>query len=975
MSVSILDRVALTLVYDLYPDPSGLFLVNPYAVKLLKGELTHVQCKVYTHTVEGYGFTLNKTEQRLFYLIELIQVPALFDRFKVYQKKAKTLDDLLKDKKIKGMIVPFVDTHLDEILGIIYDNQYSLTFELSRKVLVSNFLVETNTKELEPLLSFERAEDQVIYKLRLKEGEETWQVMSRDVLPVCNHPAWIVADYRLYRVAHINGNMVKPFQKKEVVTIPPTSFKKYFQTFVLKIASRVDIDAEGFEINTENTLAGCSIEAVQNLFNDQWGLTLNMKYSGVVFGWKDQRLRNSSIEFEGDEVSITRVERDTKAEEKYVQKLKKLGLSEGRGSYFHLSEDESEGHGFTMLEWLSSHFFQLEKLGFEVLAPTIQGSRVCLEVPDLSLDLSPDNDWFDLYAVVTIGPFKIAFVEFRDHIINEDPIYKLPDGSVFIIPNEWFNKYQDLCKFATREGEDMRILKSQFTVLESSGINVPTVDQNTEEIKLPQGLQATLRPYQKDGARWLISLFDQGLGACLADDMGLGKTLQSITLLLHAKQSRTLQTQEAGDASSSQLDLFGGGLYDESTTLRALIVLPASLIFNWQSEIRKFAPSLFVYRHVGPKRHRDVRLIEKFDVILTTYQTALRDIEILQQLKYGVIILDESQQIKNRSSKIFKALTELDAEGKISLSGTPIENSLADLWSQMQFINPELLGSFSFFKDEFIVPIERAGDELAKSRLREIVNPFLLRRTKEDVVKDLPPLSTTVVYSEMSERQKELYEREKSAARNVLLENYDPSNPSFKLTVLQTLSKLRQIANHPSLIDEKSNIPSSKFKDVISRWEEICRAGHKVLFFSSFVKYLDLFKREFEKRGVKYCYLTGQLTQSQRTREIKTFEESDAHQTFLISLKAGGVGLNLTAADYVFVLDPWWNPTTEQQAVARAHRIGQTRNVFALRFITTDTIEEKIIRLQDKKKKLAADILGVDGSMGFSQEDISILLE
>ena len=480
----------------------------------------------------------------------------------------------------------------------------------------------------------------------------------------------------------------------------------------------------------------------------------------------------------------------------------------------------------------------------------------------------------------------------------------------------------------------------------------------------------------------MLGHYKNDLGACLADDMGLGKTLETIAVLLHAKEQKSnksatdkLATRNPQPATP-QLDLFQTITYpnDIYQPLRAIIILPASLVFNWEREIKKFAPSLMVYKHVGPKRHQTVKLVSSFDVILTTYHTALRDIDLLKMIEFTYIVLDESQQIKNKDSKIFKATNQLQGDHKISLSGTPIENSLSDLWAQMQFINPDLLGGFRFFKEEFIKPIEKLQDEDKKEQLKKLIQPYLLRRTKESVAKDLPELTTKVFYSTMTAEQKKLYEKEKSAARNFLLDNFDATDGKYQFKVLSSLTKLRQLANHPVLTKADYQKEAGKFQDVLEHLEVIHKGGHKTLLFSSFVKHLDLFKNHFEKNNQSFYRLTGQLSQQERKKQIDQFESDAAIQSFLISIKAGGTGLNLTAADYVFILDPWWNPSIEKQAIARAHRIGQNNQVFAIKFITKDSIEEKILKLQEKKARLAEEIIEGKGSMAFSKDEIKFLL-
>ncbi|MCI5084196.1 MAG: DEAD/DEAH box helicase, partial [Saprospiraceae bacterium] len=584
-------------------------------------------------------------------------------------------------------------------------------------------------------------------------------------------------------------------------------------------------------------------------------------------------------------------------------------------------------------------------------------------------------DWFDIYGQVEIGEFTIPFLALVKNIRQGDRFYRLPDNSYFLIPEEWMTRYKALAQFLKRDGKQLRLNKAQFTLLKEVGLgDVPTLEEEPENIDFTPSslLKASLRPYQLEGVKWMVQLYQNDLGACLADDMGLGKTIQTIATLLHAKERKQPAAQST---AAPQLNIFQANDADFLNPLHALIVLPASLVFNWEREIQKFAPSLSVYKHTGTKRYKDMRLISRFDVILTTYQTALRDVDLLEELEYEYIILDESQQIKNKDSKVFKAINKLQARHKVSLSGTPIENSLSDLWAQMQFINPDLLGNFTFFKREFIGPIERKQDDAKKDQLRKLVQPYLLRRTKEEVARDLPPLSTKIFYTEMTPEQKRMYEREKSATRNQLLDNFESDNPKFKIMVLQSLTKLRQIVNHPKLVNEEYKRDSGKFNDILEHWDVIRKGGHKVLFFSSFVKHLNLFKEAFEKQNLPYSWLSGETSANKRVEAIEYFDKNPEVQSFLISIKSGGTGLNLTAADYVFILDPWWNPTIEQQAIARAHRIGQEKNVFAFKFITKGTIEEKILKLQERKTKLAEDIIEDVGKAQFSRNDLEFLLE
>lgn len=963
----------LAIVYNLYELEEGIFLPNAYVVKQeADGVLTHMVQKATLTTLPGLGLKPTSNEKNLLDLIEQLQPAALEKKYNASRKKPLALAALLEEEEIKKNLLGYIHRRLDQLLTEISRKQLPLTWDIERKVLVKNFLVKIHPNTIEPVLNFRRTPEGVHYRLRWSDGKKTKTFSSFNELhPITNHPAWIMADYQLYRIAHINGNMVKPFRQKDELFIPQNSTATYFRKFIVKVASQVDIQADGFEIEQHSNLLHARIEAVRHIFNDIWVLQIQMVYPNAYFDWRNQREKRTSLEILGEEIKIISIKRDKEAEDRQLALLQSFGLQNTEAGYFEPIEKTTDDP-FYVINWLSNHKQKLNQAGFEVALPEWEGQTINLSVPQISLNPQQENDWFDIHGEVVIGNFTIPFLAIARYIKDNNRFYPLPNGEIFLIPLEWMHRYQALAQFARKGSEGLRLARSQYTLLEEIGLaTLPTSENSAVDYIPPSTLKAELRPYQLEGVRWLIGHFHNQLGACLADDMGLGKTLQTIALLLYAKD----QKPREGTGNTTQLDLFSNpGDFDFLQPLRALLIMPASLVYNWEREIRRFAPSLSIYNHTGPRRHTDARLLNRFDIILTTYQTALRDEKLLGQIEFEYIVLDESQQIKNRESKIFKSVSTLNARHKLSLSGTPIENALADLWSQMQFINPELLGSFPFFKQTFIGPIEKQNDETSKDRLRSLVQPYLLRRTKEEVAPDLPPLTTQLFYSEMTPEQKKRYEKEKSAARNLLLDHFQADNPQFRFQVLQSLTRLRQIANHPVLAQHDFEGESGKFTDVLEQWEVIRKSGHKVLIFSSFVQYLDLFRQNFEHQGLPYSWLTGDLDSKRRTAAIEKFESQATVQSFLISIKAGGAGLNLTAADYVFILDPWWNPATEQQAIARAHRIGQDKHVFAIKFIAKESIEEKILLLQEKKAQLAEDIIGETGKLAWSRDELAFLL-
>ncbi|MCB0556328.1 MAG: DEAD/DEAH box helicase [Phaeodactylibacter sp.] len=969
------------VVYDLYPAAEGLYLPMAYIVsKDQDGLLAHIRQKALPKTIGSFGLQLDPLRQRLFVIVELLQPKALEERFSPPKKKIQPLGKLMADKEIARAIAVYCHRLLDEMLLLVTRHRLPITWEVDRKVLVKDFLMKHTDEELEPLLHFAREETGVRYRLQLADSSGSWAVRSKEVIPITNNPAWLFVDYQLYKAAHINGNMVKPFREKDEVNIQQSAVKTYFQKFIIKVAAKADIEAEGFEIVQHNALQACRLEPVQDLFRGNWVLSVQMLYPGAGFNWSDKKSKKTALEFDkGDEVRILQAIRNPEQEKLYLDKLADFGLERSEGSYFVPAGATDDP--FFLLGWLGTERQALEKAGFTVVEPVLEGQNLYLHQASMDLKAEQHNDWFDLYGQVTVGAFTFPFLALAKNIREGNRLYPLPNGAVFVIPGEWMARYKSLFQFGKKEEGHLRLAKSQYTLLDELGLGAATAEMEEQKAALTSfapspRLKAELRPYQLEGVRWLVQLYENQLGACLADDMGLGKTLQTIAVLLHAKERKETGSSPAPLPTSTQLGLFEPAPdTDFLKPLQALIVLPASLVFNWEAEIRRFAPSLQIYRHTGQKRYQDSRLLSRFDVILTTYQTALRDVELLEKMGFEYIVLDESQQIKNKDSKVFRAINRLEANHKISLSGTPIENSLSDLWAQVEFINPGLLGSHTFFQREFITPIEKRQDEEKKARLRKLVQPYLLRRTKQEVARDLPELTIKLFYTEMTAEQKRLYDREKSAARNYLLDNFQADNPKFRFQVLQSLTKLRQLANHPKLAVDNYEKESGKFNDVLEHWDVVRRGGHKALIFSSFVQHLELYRQHFEAQQLPYAWLTGSQNSKQREDAIRAFQNQPNVQPFLISIKSGGTGLNLTAADYVFILDPWWNPTTEQQAIARAHRIGQEKHVIAIKFITKDSIEEKILKLQEKKAQLAEDIIEQAEKASFSKGDIEYLFD
>jgi non-specific serine/threonine protein kinase len=964
------------------------------------GKLAYIVQYATPDTIGSYGYSLTPLLSQLFGIIESLTEKALMEKFSPPKGKPKPVEELLQIKEVKEVMERYVHRQMDAFLKKMVEKRFPLTFMAEKKMLLEDVRVQYAAVDITPHLIFRRIKDGIKYRLNFSTGEERWLVRWKKVIPLTNKPGWLLVDHTLYPLPDLNGYLVKPFMQNDEITVPNHLLRSYFQKFILKTVEKTEIEAEGFDLTTTRKLEGCELQLSRHLFNDQVYVRLRFLYSGTSFTEDDSRQMRTALHFADEsDIRILQVKRNMEGEQAYGDQLRKLGFERAENALWQLPEQSgpaaagqregktsSELSQFQAMDWLSENIEKLHAAGFTVADLQLEERKVRILPLGYERQVVQGHDWFDVHIVLKAGDFEFPFSRLAPYIREDNRFFPLPDGSFFLIPAEWMAKFHGLAHLGKVAGEHIRLSKSQRPLLESLALQAGEEVMETPPapaFTLPSLLKASLRPYQEEGARWLVQHYREGLGACLADDMGLGKTLQTLTALLFAKEQLSAEQRPAG--SSPQASLFED---PDLTPLRALVLLPSSLVFNWEREIRKFASGITICRHTGPQRTKDARILARYDLVLTTYQTARQDLSLLRDIPWEYAVLDESQYIKNPQSAIFKAAGEIQARHRISLSGTPIENSLSDLWAQMQFLNPGMLGSYAYFKKHFIQPIEKRQDEQKKAELRSLVGPYLLRRTKEAVAPDLPPLTEQIFFVEMAAEQAKLYEREKSAVRNKLMKLGDPSLPQHRVAVLAALTRLRQIANHPALVAtvgeaetevtpaQEGNVAtqSGKFADVLEYWENIRRAGHKALVFSSFEKYLQLFRSHFEAEGHPYAWLTGEVAAAQRQREVDRFNSEVEVQAFFMTTKAGGTGLNLTAADYVFLLDPWWNPFVESQAIARAHRIGQTEKVVAVKFIARDTIEEKILKMQERKSALADEFLSSPEKMVFTREGLESLL-
>ncbi|RYG04745.1 MAG: helicase SNF2 [Chitinophagaceae bacterium] len=585
--------------------------------------------------------------------------------------------------------------------------------------------------------------------------------------------------------------------------------------------------------------------------------------------------------------------------------------------------------------------------GFEAL----KNFRFNTAKPQTKIHISSNTDWFDARVDIVFGDQKVTIADVKKALANRQQFVQLNDGTLGILPEEWIKKYSLLFRVGEGKQNQLRLSKYHMSVIDELYDNrseeelVIKLEEKYEtlrsfnkiaEITVPEHLKAILRPYQEHGFYWLNYLQDIGWGGILADDMGLGKTVQTLTYMHYYLKKHG--------------------------KLNAMVVCPTTLMFNWENEIKKFTPEIKYLIHHGGERTRDKNMFLNTNIVITTYGTLRSDIKMIVDVPFDYVILDESQAIKNPSSKVTKAACLLNTKNRLCLSGTPLQNNTFDIFAQMNFLNPGMLGSIEFFRQEFSIPIDKFGEPDRKDHLRKLLYPFILRRTKEQVAKDLPEKVETILYCEMEDEQRNIYDAYRNDFRDKILGTIEQQGiQRSQLTILQGLMKLRQICDSPAILNEQEKFPNHSIKlEEIGRELTENMGNHKALIFSQFLGMLALIRTKLTELGVDYEYFDGSTTAVDREKAIQRFQNDDNCRVFLISLKAGGVGLNLTAADYVYIVDPWWNPAVEQQAIDRTHRIGQTKNIFAYRMICKDTIEDKILQLQERKRLLARDLITDD---------------
>ena len=616
--------------------------------------------------------------------------------------------------------------------------------------------------------------------------------------------------------------------------------------------------------------------------------------------------------------------------------------------YFYLHKER-----FLDEDWFLNAFEEWEKHGITIYGfNKLKDNKLNRSKARVTIRVTSGTNWFNTEIDVRFGKKKASLKQLQKSVRNQSRFIQLDDGTLGILPKEWMEKlfkyftigemlnetlitpkinFSEVAQiydehvFETAVKTELAFYESRFASFE-----------NIDDIGVPADLSGVLREYQKHGLNWLNFLDDFNFGGCLADDMGLGKSIQVIAFVLSQRNKVRNNTN--------------------------LIVVPTSLLFNWQAEIKKFAPSIKVHTVHGANRIKETDNFSAFEIILTSYGTLVSDISHLRNFTFNYVFLDESQNIKNIDSQRYQAARLLQSRNRIAITGTPVENNTLDLYGQLSFACPGLLGSKEFFRDIYSIPIDKFQYRKRALELQQKVAPFILRRTKQQVAKELPEKTEIVLYCEMGVEQRAIYRRYEKEFREFISSKEDEEIAKNPMHVLRGLTRLRQICNSPALLPDEMPAENGSSKiEVLLEQIESKSNNHKILIFSQFVSMLNIIRKELDAHDIEYEYLSGAT--KNRELAVNNFQNNEKIRVFLISLKAGGTGLNLTEADYIYLVDPWWNPAVENQAIDRSHRIGQKKNVMAVRLICPDTIEEKIMKLQDSKRELSDRLIGSENSI------------
>jgi non-specific serine/threonine protein kinase len=831
--------------------------------------------------------------------------------------------------------------------------------------------VYRSKKDGMPGVRLEVAVDEGRIRLEIKEDKHgldiflTLRFRERDIdmtecIVICKTPLWLLHDTIIFRADGAAGDQVLAFQKMKRIAVPAADREKFLRTGLPLLLPYYAVNCQ------HDFLQTVDVDPVPRLYlRERSGrLAIELRFHYQEFELLPIHHTPFNGEYNALRGKAIHILRRHEKEKEFCKILSDAGVVESEaddvedGTIVYYTPKKSP------LEWLAVELPKFRAAGFEIFGQeNLKRYRLRLGGSNAVVKVSSGIEWFDIKIDAEFEQTHASMEAIARALQKKERFVKLEDGSYGILPEAWVQKFHRVLALASPVDDSIRLSRTQTMIIDDlvAEFGEPIADDeykkfrarlksfdSIHEYPLPQHMTGSLRPYQQAGYQWMRFLQDFKFGGILADDMGLGKTIQTLAILQDARERRIEGV--------------------------SLVVVPTSLVFNWENEAHRFAPDLRVYSHRGTQRRKKKDMFDNIDLVITSYGILRRDIEFLKDFHFHYVILDESQNIKNHLSVNAKAARLLNADYRLALSGTPVENNLGELWSQFAFLNPGMLGSLRSFTENYARPIERDHNTECAETLQRLLYPFILRRTKEIVAGELPPKQESIVYCEMESEQRTAYAHWREYYRRAVTKSIETVGLyKSKMKVLEGLTMLRQVCCHPSMVDQHYHGSSGKFETFIDMLDGILAEGHKALVFSQYVKMLKILRRHCDSREMVYEYLDGQTRD--REERVNRFQNDDSVRLFLISLKAGGTGLNLTGADYVFHFDPWWNPAVEMQATDRTHRIGQKKKVFSYKLITKDTVEEKILLLQEKKKELVRDIITTDSGVmkSLTKEDVDAL--
>lgn len=879
----------------------------------------------------------------------------------------KTIDSFLpydiRDKHIQKVVSFLTDVREDDffidwektVQNIYLDDFYEMAENLKH---IENFVTEdfqkivwsfTGNEITLKIEDIDEEPDKVKPTVLLNKKYEDFKVISDTLLyhngiVYCFDIADEDLDILKEKISVINRNELEAF-----LTLAHHSFKN------------IEIEYKGYTVEKIKDSAGIPQITIEKISVDNsLYLKIDLCYSTLT----DDFIRLNNIEeivivnSLEKKIYICKPDGKIAAVVEAVSKLilkhqRKLGMKQG----FFIDEDNLIIINEKIArEFVTKDLLQLAGKYKIVGTDKLKSYTVKVVKPKLIGKLNHSIDFLEGDISLQIGNEKFGIFDVLAKL-KKDSYIVLGDGTNAVINRKYIEKLEKV--FKKTENNKVKISFFDLPIVDDLIENKVLKEHIAEQkeffnginnienynVKIPN-INATLRQYQEYGYKWLCYLMDNNLGGCLADDMGLGKTLQAIALITRIHRSTKKK-------------------------MKTLIVMPKSLIFNWENEIQRFSPDLKTGIYYG--NNREIETLKDSEVILTTYGTVRNDIQKLKKYKYTLIILDESQNIKNTNAQITKAVMLLNSKYRVALSGTPVENNLGELYSLFRFLNPSMFGTSEEFNRYYAAPIHKENDKDAIEELKKKIYPFILRRVKKDVLKDLPEKIEKVLYVEMNPEQRKYYEERRMYYYNMVHENIKTQGfGKSHFYILQALNELRQITSCPE--SKNSQIVSSKRDVTIESILDAVRNDHKVLVFANYISSIEGICKELKKQNIKYLSMTGAT--KERHLLVDKFQNDSQYKVFVMTLKTGGVGLNLTAADTIFIYDPWWNKTVENQAVDRAYRLGQDRTVFSYKVILKDSIEEKILKLQETKSKLVESLISDEGTSvkNLSEEDIEFIL-